>query len=297
MVNTATGAVPSVPSPSATLTVNGVGAVGATEASTEASTEVGLAANATVTITSTSTTITNTRTVTQAEVFSAAAVASSSGASSTPVFFSKPASDCAPATVTLTVTKTAGGAPSAQITSTSKAVTPFTTLIIPDLYSKGVRGGQSTLSSQALNGTTQTAAIQEATETAADGNNLTTTVTVFEQPTVIVTSTMVVDDEMSSSPAIPTGQIDVDNSPCVSKNVTAAATGTVGALNKTMTALETITVQPANPPSPEPTQTASSNGTSPVIVSEGAPSKQGKRAGSIVSGCLVMVAATILCML
>lgn len=316
-MNTATGVPPSSPSPSLTLTVNGIDHA---EPSSEAGASV---VNATVTVTSTSTTVTNTRTV-QAEDFTADAVESSSEGGNTGVIVIEPTDDCVPATVTLTVTKDDGNAPSAQTRSTSEAVTPLTTLVIPDLYSKDPKIGQSSQSTAALNATTETAVIQEASETPTASNNL-TTVTVFERPTVMVTST------------------EIDNSPCMSENVTAngvpmatvtlskvvtetysttlgggaarttgvrtvfetevvgvettvIASGTVGVFNNTSTALKTITVQPASA-TPEATESAASNGTSPVI-SEGTRLKLGKRGGGGTSGCVVMVvAAAIFCML
>lgn len=338
MMSTTTSAIFSDTSSSVTLTANGVDTA-------DASSEVGAAAvNATVTITSTSTTVTNTRTITETAAFHADAMTSSSEESGTGVVVSEPAEDCVPATVTVTVTRIIGGGASAQTASTSKAVTPFTTLIIPDLYSKEVKVGQLPSSSPLLNATTETAVIQEASETPATGNNLTTTITVFERPTVILTSTKILDEEMSSDSALPTGPVNKDGSPCMSENVTAGApsmatvtlskvitqtytttlggsatlttevhtvfetevvgvektvfvSGTVGALNNTSTALKTITVQPANPPAPEATETAASNGTLPVIVSEGTTSKLGNRGGGSIGGCVVMVVAIVLCML
>lgn len=321
-MNTATSVLSSSPSPSLTITVNGVDVP-------EASSEVGApAVNATVTITSTSITVTNTRTVTQVAEVTADDVESSSEGSSTGVIVAEASDDCVPATVTLTVTKDAGNGLSAQAVSTSKAVAPFTTLVIPDLYSKVVKVGQSSASTLALNATTETVAIQEASETPAAGNNATATVTVFEQPTVMVTSTKMLDDipcmsenvtadaapsvatvtlskiitetyttTLGGGAAVTTGVRTILETEVVGVEKTVFASGTVGVLNNTSTALKTVTVQPA-PSVPEATETAASNGTSPVIISEGNPSKHGKGNGGGFGGCVLMVVATtIACML
>ena len=267
-MNTASGVVSSGPSVSVTVTVDGVGGVGAPEASTEAGMS---ATGVTVTVTSTSTTVTNTRTVTAAQVLSLASVASSIEESTPGVFVSEPACDCVPATVTLTVTETASPAPAAQMDPTSKPRAPFTTLIIPDLYSKWAKPTQSVFSVHALSVTEETTTVTEevietVTETASDaniadkqipvttaksgneltpagGSDRTVTVTVFEQPTVIITSTMIADNEMPSSRATPKNSADVPTQPCASENVTAPANprATV-TLSKIVTETYTTTV-------------------------------------------------------
>lgn len=246
VMNTTSGALPSGPFPTATVTVDGVGDFGSTEPSTEAGVS---AADVTVTVTSTSTTVTNTRTVTASQVLSVASVAPSTGESTPSVFVTDSAGNCAPTTVTLTVAETVNPATAAQVNSTAKHEAPFTTLIIPDLYSKGEKPTQSVFSAHALNVTEETTTVTaEVTETvtvtasdtnivnkeipattaqsdgeltSAGGSDSTVTVTVFEQPTVIITSTMIGDSE-TPSPAISTNTAGILSHSCASGNITEA---------------------------------------------------------------------------
>lgn len=323
-MNTATGATASVPSPAVTVTVVGSGDSDAAEASTGVAMA---AANATVTITST---YTDTHTITQSEIGPAAIVTASSE-SSFEVIASESANDCVPATVTLTITETVGSALSPQEISSPKEMTPLTTVVISELYSQGAEGGQTVLDSYAHSASMETGVTQEAVGT--------TTTTLFERPTVVITSTRFADIEMPSSLLTSTVSADTDHAPCeddtaavppnmvtvsfskvitemfvttldgsealtsdvyttsttevVTVEKTMFATGTAKVLNQnsTSTALKTITLLPANTPTPEETQAASSNGTSSVIASEGIHLKQ-----SAVAGCAVVVVAAILCM-
>lgn len=354
VVNTASGAVPSGPSPTVTLTVDGVGGFGASEVSTEAGVS---AADATVTVTNTFTTVTNTRTVTASEILSAASVASSTEESTSGVFVSDSTGDCAPTTVTLTVTGAASPATAAQVNATAHNKAPFTTLIISDLHSNGAKPTQSVTASDtniADKEIPATTAQSGGEFTSAGGSDRTVTVTVFEQPTVFITSTMIADSKMPS-PAIPTDTADIPSHPCASENITDAAsprstvtlskiitetytttvdgsaslmtgvktvfstevvgveetvfaTGTAGALSNTVASLVTITVQPgpeatqpapeATQPVPDATQAAPDSETSPTAIPTGSASTQGKRtAGAIITGCVVILVATVLCML
>src|SRR5690606_30248369 len=113
----------------------------------------------------TSTTVTNTRTVTASQPLSVASVAPSTAESTSGASITDSASDCALTTVTLTVIETANPTTAAQIDSTTKHEVPFTTLIIPDLYSKGEKPTQS-VSVHALNVTEETTTVTaEVTET------------------------------------------------------------------------------------------------------------------------------------
>ena len=286
------------------------------------------AVNATVTITST---YTDTHTITQSEIAPAAIVTASSE-SSTEAIASESANDCVPATVTLTITETVGSALSPQEISSPKEMTPLTTVVISELYSQGAEGGQTVLDSYAHSASMETGVIQDAAGT--------TTTTLFERPTVVITSTRFADIEMPSSLLTSTVSADTNHAPCeddtaaISPNMvtvsfskvitemfvttldgsdaltsdvyttsttevvtvekTMFATGTAKVLNQnsTSTALKTITLLPANTPTPEETQAASSNGTSSVIASEGIHLKQ-----SAVASCAVVVAVAILCTL
>ncbi|SPO02846.1 uncharacterized protein DNG_05522 [Cephalotrichum gorgonifer] len=311
VMNTASGAVPS-DSPSS-------GYFSAAQVSTEVNVSAAIV-NITTTVTSTSTTVTNTRTITPSGFVTVDSVASSSGGVGSDESVSTPASDCVPATVTLTVTETVVPDSSAQVDPNIKtgtnAVVPFTTIVIPDLYSKIVQVGQPSAAAVTPNSTAEA-----------------TTVTIFEQPVVILTSTVTAEAEASSFTTSVTG---MGTEHCASENVTAAAapslvtvtlskvvteiytttldgsetlmtevntvfatevigveetvyaTNTIQALNATMTPHTTITVQPANPVVTQ--QAPSSSDSAPVVVSEGSL-EQGKRGGSSVTGCVVMVVA------
>lgn len=345
VMNTASGVVPSGPSPIITVTVDGVGDVGVPEASTEADVS---AADFTVTVTSISTTITNTRTVIASEVLSAASV--STEESNPGDFVSDSTGECAPTTFTLTVTETASPATAVQVSTTANNKAPFTTLIISDLYSKGAKPTQPVTASDtniADKKIPATTAQSGGEFTTAGGNDRTVTVTVFEQPTVFITSTMIANSEMPS-PTTPTDTADIPSHPCASENITDAAsprstvtlskvvtetytttvdgsaslmtgiktvfttevvgveetdfaTGTVGALSNTVASLMTITVQPApetTQPAPEAIQAAPDSGTSPTAIPKGSAPTQGKRtAGAIITGCVVVLVTTVLCML